>query len=60
MSDEAWKESVEDWDGEGASPVLTDEDDEEHAPVGTLFFMTIFLLVMVGLWVTVYLMLLSR
>jgi len=36
------------------------EVDAEAAPVGTLFFMILLLLLMVGLWVTVYWMLLSR
>jgi|GEM_PF-6189251 len=37
------------------------EDTEEEAPPsGTLFFMMILLFLMVGLWVTVYWMLLSR
>lgn len=60
MSDEEWKDSVEEWDEDDASPVLADDGAEDQAPVGTLFFMTIFLLVMIGLWVTVYLMLLNR
>jgi hypothetical protein len=34
--------------------------EEEEAPTGTLFFMVIFLLLMVGLWATVYWMLLNR
>lgn len=34
--------------------------EKEEAPTGTLFFMMIFLLIMVGLWATVYLMLLDR
>jgi hypothetical protein len=36
------------------------EDEHEEAPTGTLFFMMLFLLLMVGLWATVYWMLLSR
>lgn len=33
---------------------------EDPEPTGTLFFMILFLLIMVGLWVTVYWMLLER
>ncbi|HEX6938183.1 MAG TPA: hypothetical protein VF158_02135 [Longimicrobiales bacterium] len=36
------------------------EHGEEEAPVGTVFFMILFLMVMVGLWITVYGMLLER
>jgi len=39
---------------------MTETYEEEEAPVGTVFFMILFLLVMVGLWITVYLMLLER
>lgn len=34
--------------------------EEEPAPTGTLFFMLLFLLVMVGLWLTAYWLLLER
>lgn len=37
-----------------------EEEHEEVAPTGTLFFMMLFLLLMVGLWATVYWLLLSR
>lgn len=37
-----------------------EEEHEEETPTGTLFFMMLFLFLMVGLWVTVYWMLLSR
>lgn len=36
------------------------EEHEEETPTGTLFFMMLFLLLMVGLWATVYWLLLSR
>lgn len=46
---------------DGGYPIVeADEAEEEMAPVGTLFFMVIFLLLMVGLWATVYWLLLSR
>jgi hypothetical protein len=48
-------------DGTAAdSSTMTETYEEEEAPVGTVFFMILFLLVMVGLWITVYLMLLER
>ncbi len=40
--------------------VAEEVTDEAPAPIGTLFFMILFLLAMVGLWVTVYWMLLER
>lgn len=36
------------------------EEFEEEAPIGTLFFMMIFLLLMVALWGSVYWLLLER
>lgn len=42
---------------------LTEEEHEEHeheAPIGTLFFMMVFLFLMVALWGTAYWMLLKR
>lgn len=59
MQDERW----------GAQPTLAadpecapyeEEEEEEDAPVGTLFFMMIFLLVLVGLWSMMYWLLLNR
>lgn len=48
-------------DDAAADPsTITGPHEEEEAPVGTVFFMILFLLVMVGLWITVYLMLLER
>lgn len=55
------KETLEIGTSPGVVPELvTEEEHEEEAPVGTLFFMMIFLLLMVALWGTVYWMLLER
>lgn len=42
-----------------AEPVV-EEEHEEEAPVGTLFFMMVFLFLLVALWGTAYWMLLKR
>lgn len=58
VSDETLREGPE---GGGDYPIVeADRAEEEMAPVGTLFFMVIFLLLMIGLWATVFWLLLSR
>ncbi len=52
---------TESWDGsvpEARGP--TDEEALEGTPVGTLFVLALFLLLMVGLWGTLFWMLLNR
>jgi hypothetical protein len=44
----------------GAAEALPTVHEEEPAPVGTLFLMMLFLAAIVGLWGTLYWMLLSR
>lgn len=60
MSGDAWPPGPdpggEDVAIEGAAVAV----EEEPVPVGTLFFMILFLLIMVGLWAAVYWMLLER
>jgi hypothetical protein len=45
---------------DGVADPLPASHEEEPAPVGTLFLMILFLAAIVGLWGTVYWMLLSR
>jgi hypothetical protein len=44
----------------GAAELLPAVHEEEPAPVGTLFLMILFLAAIVGLWGTIYWMLLTR
>lgn len=67
MSGDAWRsasvsvvDEASDLDVAVADRAIAEVGEEEPALVGTLFFMILFLLVMVGLWVTVYWMLLER
>lgn len=36
------------------------DDPDERAPVGTLFFLVVYLMVLVGMWATMYWLLVTR
>lgn len=50
-----------DGDSDEARPVESDGDDDGYeAPVGTLFLLMVYVMVLAGMWVTMYWLLVSR
>ena len=59
--------SATDPEGKGDATMTTEEpragagsDGDYEAPIGTLFLLTIYVIVLVGMWVTMYWLLVSR
>lgn len=46
--------------GAGPTPDAVDEEDGYEAPVGTLFLLMVYVMVLAGMWVTMYWLLVSR